>query len=226
MTTERLDRRRVIDAAVTLLDAEGLDALSTRRLGAALQASANAMYWHVGSKDNLVGLAADAVFAELELGTDDSALWRERLAATARELRTMFTGHPWLTGAFAAYPNTQGPALRRFQNHLLVVCRQAGFEGFDLDWAGATVFSFVIGDAWGHTHSPTLDDSSTMTADLLEQVKPDLADYPLLLERYTALSNADPATVDDSSFDFGLCTLLDGLQTHLDHQDKSAQLHA
>ncbi|GAA1490565.1 TetR/AcrR family transcriptional regulator [Brachybacterium sacelli] len=223
MATERLDRGRVIDAAVALLDAEGLDALSTRRLGAVLQASANAMYWHVGSKDNLVGLAADAVFAELELNTDDNTSWRERLAATARELRTMFTGHSWLTSAFAAYPNTQGPALRRFQNHLLVVCRQAGFEGFDLDWAGATVFSFVIGDAWGQTQSSTPDDSSITTVDLLEQVKPDLADYPLLLERYTALSNADPAVVNNTSFEFGLCTLLDGLQAHLDHQDDKAQ---
>lgn len=220
MATERLDRRRVIDAAVTLLDAEGLDALSTRRLGAVLQTSANAMYWHVGTKDGLVGLAADAVFAELELATEGDS-WRESLAATARELRTMFTGHPWLTSAFAAYPNTQGPALRRFQNHLLVVCRQAGFEGFDLDWAGATVFSFVIGDAWGQTQTP--DDSSTMTAELFEQVSPDLADYPLLLERYTALSNADPATVDDASFEFGLCTLLDGLQAHLDQQNDTTQ---
>lgn len=222
MTTERLDRGRVIDAAVALLDAEGLNALSTRRLGAVLEASANAMYWHVGSKDNLVGLAADAVFAELDLATEGRS-WRERLAATARELRTMFIGHPWLTNAFAAYPNTQGPALRRFQNHLLHVCRQAGFEGFDLDWAGATVFSFVIGDAWGQTQSATPDDSSAMTAELLELVTPDLADYPLLLERYTALANADPATVDDASFDFGLCTLLDGLQAHLDHQDKAPQ---
>lgn len=221
MATERLDRGRVIDAAVALLDAEGLDALSTRRLGAVLQASANAMYWHVGSKDNLVGLAADAVFAELELATEGDS-WRERLAATARELRTMFTGHTWLTSAFAAYPNTQGPALRRFQNHLLVVCRQAGFEGFDLDWAGATVFSFVIGDAWGQTQSSAPDDSSITTADLLEQVKPDLDDYPLLLERYTALSNADPSTVDTTSFEFGLCALLDGLQAHLDHPNDTA----
>lgn len=225
MTTERLDRRRVIDAAVTFLDAEGLDALSTRRLGAVLQTSANAMYWHVGNKDSLVGLAADAVFAELELATEGDS-WRQRLAATARELRTMFTGHPWLTSAFAAYPNTQGPALRRFQNHLLVVCRQAGFEGFDLDWASATVFSFVIGDAWGQTQAPAPDDSSTMTADLLNRVTPDLVDYPLLLERYTALSSADPATVEATSFEFGLCTLLDGLQTHLDHQNDTAQPEA
>lgn len=223
MATERLDRGRVIDAAVALLDAEGLAALSTRRLGAMLEASANAMYWHVGSKDGLVGLSADAVFAELELNIDDGASWRERLAATARELRIMFTGHPWLTSAFAAYPDTQGPALRRFQNHLLVVCRQAGFEGFDLDWAGAAVFSFVIGDAWGQTQSPAPDDSSTMTAELLERVKADLADYPLLLERYTALANADPAAVDDASFEFGLCTLLDGLQAHLDHQHDTTQ---
>lgn len=217
MATERLDRQRVIDAAVTLLDAEGLDALSTRRLGTVLNASANAMYWHVGNMDNLVGLAADTVFAELELTSCDES-WQDRLGATARELRRLFTRHPWVTPAFSAHPHIHGPALRRFQNHLLEVCHQAGFEGFDLDWAGATVFSYVIGDAWGQTPPPGSEPVDT--AELVEQVKGDLADYPLLLERYTALASADPAEVDDASFEFGLRTLLDGLQARLDHQNQ------
>ena len=220
MATERLDRQRVINAAVALLDAEGLDALSTRRLGTVLEASANAMYWHVGNKENLVGLATTAGFAELELGTDGES-WRDRLAATARELRGLFTRHSWLTAAFSAHPRIRGPEIVRFQNHLLQVCQQAGFEGFDLDWAGATVFSFVIGDAWGQAQSPTPDDSSAMTTELLERVKTELTDYPLLLERYTALANADPATVDVASFEFGLCSMLDGLQAHLDHQNET-----
>lgn len=217
MATERLDRQRVIDAAVTLLDAEGLDALSTRRLGTVLDASANAMYWHVGNMDNLVGLASDTVFAELEL-TSGSESWRDRLAATARELRGLFIRHRWLTAAFSANPRIHGPGIVRFQDHLLQVCDQAGFTGFDLDWAGATVFSYVIGDAWGQSSPPGSQPAET-AAELVEQVKADLVDYPLLLERYTALAGADPADVDDASFEFGLRTLLDGLQSHLDHQN-------
>lgn len=216
MATERLDRQRVIDAAVALLDAEGLDALSTRRLGAVLRASANAMYWHVGSKENLVGLATDAVFAELELSFAAEA-WRDRLAATARELRRLFTRHPWLTAAFSANPRIHGAEIVRFQNHLLQVCHQAGFTGFDLDWAGAAVFSYVVGDAWGQASSPSGGDPADTAAELVEQVKGDLAEYPLLLERYTALANADSAAVDDASFEFGLRAVLNGLQTQLDH---------
>lgn len=214
MATERLDRQRVIAAAVALLDAEGLDALSTRRLGTVLNASANAMYWHVGNMDNLVGLAVDTVFAELELTSGDES-WRGRLAATARELRGLFTGHPWLTAAFSANPRIHGPGIVRFQDHLLQVCHQAGFSGFDLDWAGATVFSYVVGDAWGRT--PPAGSESADAAELVEQVKADLADHPLLLERYIALAGADPADVNDASFEFGLRTLLDGLQARLEH---------
>ena len=217
MATERLDRQRVVDAAVTLLDAEGLDALSTRRLGTVLDTSANAMYWHVGNKDNLVSLAADTAFAELEL-TSGSESWQDRLAATARELRGLFTRHVWLTAAFSANPRIHGPGIVRFQDHLLQVCHQAGFTGFDLDWAGATVFSYVIGDAWGHTPPPGDSEPADTAAELVEQVKADLADHPLLLERYTALAGADPVDVDDASFEFGLRTLLDGLQAHLDNQ--------
>lgn len=222
MASERLDRQRVIDAAVSVLDAEGIEALSTRRLGTVLKSSANAMYWHVGNKENLVGLATDAVFAELELA-DDGASWRERLAATARELRTMFTRHPWLSGVFAAYPRTHGPAIVRFQDHLLQVCRRAGFEGFDLDWAGAAVFSFVIGTVWGDAQSPDAGDAAAMTDEVLERARPDLADYPLLRERYTALANADPHTVADTGFEFGLRAMLDGLEAHLARRNEAAR---
>ncbi|MDN5725265.1 MAG: TetR/AcrR family transcriptional regulator C-terminal domain-containing protein [Propionibacteriales bacterium] len=216
MATERLDRGRVIAAAVTLLDAEGLDALSTRRLGTALNSSANAMYWHVGNMHNLVGLATNAVFAELELDPRGTS-WRDRLAATARELRGLFTRHHWLTAAFSGNSRIHGPEIVRFQDHLLQVCQQAGFEGFDLDWAGAAVFSYVIGDVWGQSPAPHAATPVDSTADLVEQAKADLADYPLLLERYTALAETDPGVANEASFEFGLCTLLDGLQAHLDH---------
>lgn len=214
MGGERLDRQRVIDAAVALLDTEGLEALSTRRLGAVLKTSANAMYWHVGSKENLVGLATDAVFADLTLTTDGDS-WRDRLAATARELRTMFTRHAWLTAAFGSYPDIHGPAIVRFQDHVLEVCEQAGFVGFDLDWAGATVFSFVIGDAGGQIQPSGAGDTPASTDELLEQARSTLAGHPRVLARFTALAQADPAAVAEASFEFGLRSILDGLQARI-----------
>lgn len=214
---ERLDRERVINAAVALLDSEGLDALSTRRLGTVLNSSANVMYWHVGSMENLVGFATDQVFAELTLAVEGPA-WRDDLAQTARDLRLLFTRHPWLTAAFSAHPRIHGPAIVRFQNHLLQVCSRAGFEGFDLDWAGASVFAQVLGDAWGRTPSTASQDGTTMPTEVVEQASSDLADYPLLLERYEALAKADPDTVDEASFEFGLTALLDGLQVRLNQR--------
>ncbi|GAA3569342.1 TetR/AcrR family transcriptional regulator C-terminal domain-containing protein [Amycolatopsis ultiminotia] len=214
---ERLDRERVIKAAVELLDSDGLDALSTRRLGTVLNSSPNVMYWHVGSMENLVGLATDQVFAELTLAIE-GASWRDDLAQTARDLRLLFSRHPWLTEAFSTHPRIHGPAIVRFQNHLLQVCSRAGFEGFDLDWAGASVFTQVLGDAWGRTPSPMPKDRTTTPTEIVEQVRGDLADYPLLLERYEALANADPGTVDEASFEFGLTVLLDGLQARLNQR--------
>src|SRR3954467_6613212 len=62
-----LDRDRITEVTVRLLDAEGLAKFSMRRLAAELNVTAMSVYWYVDTKDDLLELALDSVFGELEL---------------------------------------------------------------------------------------------------------------------------------------------------------------
>ena len=88
-----LHRARIVAAAIRIVDAEGVDALSLRRLAVELGSGATSVYRHVRDRDELLDLALDAVTSELELPPPDIP-WQEGLALTARRLRGLFHRHP------------------------------------------------------------------------------------------------------------------------------------
>src|SRR5690349_3644645 len=103
MVRDTLTEQRILSVAIELLDAEGLDGLNMRSLGRRLDSAPTAVYWHVQSKENLVRLAADQVWAEIELPDLDQVDWRSAAAAMATDLRDMLTRHSWLGQAFGSY---------------------------------------------------------------------------------------------------------------------------
>ena len=91
-----LDRRQVIEAALQLLDDDGLDALSLRTLAARLGVQAPTLYWHIGSKAELLDAVADAIMDEAiraipPSGSGDD--WAEWMLAVLVELRTALLRH-------------------------------------------------------------------------------------------------------------------------------------
>lgn len=188
-----------------------------RRLGSYLGSGATSVYWHVGNKDNLVALAAAAVFGEVDLPDPAEAGWREAIVASSHGLRDMIVRHPWLVPVLGSYPNIHGAHIARYQNHAITACELAGFTGYDLDWAGGTVFAFVIGAVWGETSStaPGPANRSEVPDAVVERAREHAEGYPKLLERYDALATADPTQVREQSFSFGLRAILDGLAAQL-----------
>src|SRR6478752_2307997 len=81
-----LDRDRITAASVRLLDADGLAKFSMRRLAADLDVTAMSLYWYVDTKDDLLELALDTVYAEIAPPRED-ADWRDRLRELARSYR-------------------------------------------------------------------------------------------------------------------------------------------
>src|SRR5260370_24369481 len=67
MARETLSRDQIVTATLDLLDAEGLEGMNMRALGKRLSSAATAVYWHVGSRESLIALAADRAWAEIEL---------------------------------------------------------------------------------------------------------------------------------------------------------------
>jgi AcrR family transcriptional regulator len=120
-----LSRERVLAAALAIADAEGLDALSFRRVASDLEVTPMALYRYVDDKDALLDGIGDLVLSELsEPATGD---WREQLRATARAYRTVLLAHPAIVPIVQSRP-LLGPAGLRSANAVLGVFRRAGFS--------------------------------------------------------------------------------------------------
>ena len=92
-----LDRQQVVAAAVALLDADGLDGVTTRKLATRLGVQSPTLYWHVPNKAALVTAIADAILADLVQRTspptpDES--WQGWLTGLAHGLRRALLAHP------------------------------------------------------------------------------------------------------------------------------------
>ncbi|MEW9533481.1 TetR/AcrR family transcriptional regulator C-terminal domain-containing protein [Microbispora sp. NPDC049125] len=108
---------RVAGAAVAIADAEGLDALSMRRVAAELGSGTTSLYRYVRNRDELLDLMVDAVRGEeapLRLSGD----WRSDLAAVAHGQRALMLRHPWLGSLLGTRPALGPNSLRRMDDAL------------------------------------------------------------------------------------------------------------
>jgi AcrR family transcriptional regulator len=218
---DTLTRDQIVTAATELLDAEGLDGLNMRALGSRLGCAATAVYWHVGSKDSLVALAADRAWHEIDLPDPAAAGWRAAAAAMATGLHAMLTRHPWLLQAFGSFLIVS-PGKARHDDHLLAIYEAAGFTAAQADWAATTVFTFVLGHALGPAAAASLTrkisraggSAEAQIRDAKAKARDIGAQLPRLRARLTTQA-AGYAAVSEQSFEFGLQAILDGLQAQL-----------
>ncbi|MFE2300304.1 TetR/AcrR family transcriptional regulator [Streptomyces sp. NPDC059445] len=152
-----LDRERVTSAAVRLLDAEGPAGFSMRRLAAELDVTAMSVYWYVDTKDELLVLALDAVFGEVELPrTGSEAGWRDRLRGLATGYRAMLVRHPWVP-ALLGNQVEAGPCSGAFAACVRRVVADAGIPAYGQVGAVSAVFRFVYGAHFAGTESGERD---------------------------------------------------------------------
>jgi AcrR family transcriptional regulator len=155
MRSDTLTRDQIVKAAIALLDADGLEGLNMRALGKRLGAAATAVYWHLGSKDDLVALAGDRVWNEIALPDLTASDWRTAATSMATELYAMLTRHLWLLQAFGSVM-VYGPGKARYDDHSLALYEAAGFAGAQAERAATTVFTYVLGNALGSAATATL----------------------------------------------------------------------
>lgn len=217
MPRETLTRDRIVDAAIELLDADGVDGLSMRRLGQRLGSAATAMYWHVGNKENLLALACDRVWDELPLPDPHTLGWRPAAGAQVHEAHAMFRRHRWLVRVMTGQL-VYGPGIARYRDHAYAIYEAAGFAGAELDWALHTVFTFLLGQATADTTDAGMrqdfagEDGERRLEEIVSSAREIAGRFPRLSARIAALEGADQADLSDRGFDFGLETILDGLQ--------------
>jgi len=222
MPRDTLTREEIVRSAIELLEAEGLEGLNMRALGKRLGSAATAVYWHVGSKDNLIALAADRAWSEIALPDPAATGWRTAAAAMATELYAMFTRHPWLVQAFGTQVMS-GPGKARHDDHLLAIYEAAGFTGAQVDQSMAAVFTYVLGNALGPAATASLTrklsrdggNPDQLMRDHMAKAREIAAQFPRLRARLNTTAAAEYAGAPESSFEFGLQAILDGLQAQL-----------
>ncbi|WP_157254350.1 TetR/AcrR family transcriptional regulator [Nonomuraea typhae] len=214
-----LSREQIVAEALKLLDADGIDALSMRRLGAALNAGATSLYTHVANKDELIELVVDLVLGEIELPAQDD--WRPAMETVARRLRAIILGHPWIAAVLDGVGTTFfGPNMMRITERLLGVQVMAGFTTQDADETLKLVFAYVIGLSAGEAAALTrLRRDGWTEQDVLDSRLPDaetIAEegFPLLSSVYLGYQGRPPEEMREASFEYGLARILEGVTAH------------
>jgi AcrR family transcriptional regulator len=223
-TQPALNRQQIVAEAVRLLDAEGLDALSMRKLGTRLGAGATSLYWHVGSKEQLLELVADEVYGELEVPTvDEPAGWRAAATTCAHSLRAMIRRHPWLGALLGGIGLTYlGPNVMSASDRMLALFEAGGFTLPEADQATSTLGAYVIGTAISEAAWLTaLARSGKTEQEWADQVLPAAQRaaqaYPKLRELYAmSADGSDPQLIREGSFEYGLERVLDGVALVVD----------
>ncbi|MFI0424167.1 TetR/AcrR family transcriptional regulator [Spongiactinospora sp. 9N601] len=222
-----LTREQIVRAAVEVLDAEGVNGLNMRRLGAHLGSAASAMYHHVESKDKLVVLAADHVFGEIPLPEPGRDGWRRAAASLARGTHAMVVRHFWLIPAMSTHL-IYGPNKARFDDRSLAVYESAGFTEGEADQVAATVLMFVIGAAQGQAAEAAwrarLRRNGIDADKELREATAEIFAIAQTFPRLRARIDSAAASAEDP-FEFGLHTLLAGLESRLTPEDHHPHGH-
>ncbi|MEU5170144.1 TetR/AcrR family transcriptional regulator [Streptomyces mutomycini] len=129
--------------------AEGIEALSMRKLGSRLDAAATSLYRHVTNKDELIQLAVDDVFGELDTPVAaERGQWRADVTRIATEFRAMSLRHRWIAAELGQVGLVHiGPNAMRMAAGLLAQFEVAGFPADERDRAMGALTAYVIGIA-------------------------------------------------------------------------------
>ena len=210
-TTRRkpLTRERILDTALAIVDDEGIDALSMRKLGQALGYEAMSLYNHVKNKDDVLDGMLDLVLAEMEAPDPERGL--PAIRAAALSAHEALRRHPWAAGLLMT-PTRVRPGRLAFMDALLGALRAAGFSSETTYHAYHVIDAHIIGfSLWQSTHDFSLPEE--MSDDLratLERLIP-RETYPDLYEHGMQHLETGPHQ-DVSAFAFALDLLLGGLE--------------
>ncbi|MEU5698292.1 TetR/AcrR family transcriptional regulator [Streptomyces aurantiacus] len=194
-----LSTDRIVGAARTLVDAEGLAALSTRRLAAELGVSGPSLYNHFRTKDQILEAVADSVSAQVDLSMfKDGRDWRTALHDWAVSYRAALRDHPNIVPVLARGPGRR-PAGLRLADAVFGAMVDAGWPAAQATSIGALMRYFVTGSALGSFAGGFVDDETAY----------DPADYPHLGQAHLLAEQQEK--IDDRAFETGLTALLDGL---------------
>jgi len=203
--TDGLSTGRIIAAALALVDTEGLDALTVRRLADDLATGSASLYRHVASRDELIVLLVDHVIGEVRY-PPAGVSGRAKVEVLSIELRRVLMDHANLVPALTASPLLGPNAMRGTENGLAGLI-EAGFAPTVAVPAYLALVDFVLGTVFFDTSSAGRSaDVSHSSSDLISELPVDV--FPTLRANQ---GEFELPSIDDV-FAFGLTTFLAGLE--------------
>jgi TetR/AcrR family transcriptional regulator, tetracycline repressor protein len=207
-----LTPRTVVEGALALADAEGLGALTIRRLANELGVTPMALYWHFRSKEELLDGMAARIFEEVDLSMDASATWQEQLRALLGSIVDVLRAHPSTAILLSTRTVSSEDGLRATEVALDIL-RRGGFSPTEATQIARHALSTVTNLVSGEPGVVAREESGELLGArrrarlFLESLLPER--YPRLVEAAIPLSEGvDP----DTYFAFGLDLLLAGIE--------------
>lgn len=204
-----LNRDEIVRIATEIADAEGLAAVSMRRIAAGLEAGTASLYWHVASKDDLHELMVDQAVGEIEVPDPSGDLERD-LRGLAGAIHGMLRRHPWMV--LLGIRPVLGPRTRRFGELAPRI-----FDALDVDeetrvQALAALNNYLYGFvhrelAWQQTRRRTGLSDAEWSEQLRAHVKRARDQDPDFAKPW----EASVAVSDQAAFDFGLDCFVAGI---------------
>jgi AcrR family transcriptional regulator len=191
-------------AALQIVDTEGLEAVTIRRLALDLGVGTMTLYRYVATKEEILNGVADLAFQALDTDSDPNAPWEERVTGVFRSMHRAMQEHPGILRILLDQP-LGGPRMYRVGETVLGILHGAGFDDADAVAAITAVESYVVGLAvleishtGGHRPSEVLA--------RLKSLPPD--EFPNLVRAAPHQASRDFT----AALEHGLRDLLDGLR--------------
>jgi AcrR family transcriptional regulator len=198
----RISRNQVVAAAAEIVDGNGAEALTIRRLAEACGLSPMGVYRYIRDRDELLELVVEHILEELPRRAPTGA-WKEKAAQLFGGFRGMALQHPGVS-ALGVSRATPVPAMARFTDQALAIMEEAGFRGDEAVLAYDALLMFTIGSIlWQFPRT------GTERSRLLQAAALDDPPATYLIRHAEALGKRDP----DQYFNYGLRALLTGLET-------------
>jgi TetR/AcrR family tetracycline transcriptional repressor len=207
----RLNRQVVVERALALGDAEGLAALTIRRLATELGVTPMALYWHFRNKEELLAALGDQVWREFDTDIDPAAPWHQQLRGLLESLLHVLRSHP-CAAQLILQGEKQSDAALVAQETALDVLRRGGFDPEHAAaitrsalWTGLTLTMSEPGFEVAMTEAERTEEQRKNRV-RLALLPPDR--YPCLVEAAGPMSASDP----DFHYRFGVDLFIAGVQ--------------
>jgi AcrR family transcriptional regulator len=140
-----LSREQIVQAAIAIADAEGLEAVSLRNVANKLRAGPMRLYTYTSTKEGLLDLMVDEVYAEIVRAGTPSGDWRRALRTFAERRRSAAQRHPWFAELLGGRPHLGPNALAHLEAALAALSRGGRSDIDAVLTALQTVDAYVIG---------------------------------------------------------------------------------